>query len=123
MSRQQTRGHKNGCAEDLKTKDKLLASIHKISSLLTRPISLDTILTSIVKETSLVFGFTRLAIFLVNKKRNLLECRYIHGFNPQDSERALRFPYRLEDQDCAETRVARYGKTIYMSKRIKKTPG
>lgn len=114
MARQQTKGHKNGCAEDLKTKDKLLASIHKISSLLTRPISLDRILTSIVKETSLVFAFTRLAIFLVNKERNLLECRYIHGFNPQDSERALRFPYRLEDQDCAETQVARLGKTIYI---------
>jgi two-component system NtrC family sensor kinase len=99
---------------DLETKDKLLASIHKISSLLTRPISLDTILTSIVKETSLVFGFTRLAIFLADKDRGLLECRYIHGFSPEDSERALRFPYRLDDHDCVETRVARYGKTTFV---------
>jgi len=99
---------------DLKTKDKLLASIHKISSLLTRPISLDKILTSIVKETSLVFGFTRLAIFLADKDRGLLECRYIHGFSPEDSERALRFPYRLDDHDCVETRVARYGKTTFV---------
>lgn len=99
---------------DLKTKDKLLSSIHKISSLLTRPIALDTILTSIVKESSLVFGFTRLAIFLADKDRGLLECRYIHGFNPQDSERALRFPYRLDDHDCVETRVAGLGKTIFV---------
>ncbi len=101
-------------ASDLKTKDKLLSSIHKISSLLTRPISLDAIMTSIVKETCLVFGFTRLAIFLADKDRNLLECRYIHGFNPHDSERALRFPYRLEHHDCIETRVAKCGKTTYV---------
>ncbi len=109
-------GHRGASsyAAELKTKDKLLASIHKISTLLTRPISLDKILTSIVKETSLVFGFTRLAIFLADKDRCLLECRYIHGFNPQDSERALRFPYRLNDHDCVETRVARMGKTIFI---------
>lgn len=101
-------------AAELKTKDQLLASIHKISSLLTRPISLDTILTSIVKETSQVFGFTRLAIFLADRDRSLLECRYIHGFSPDDSERALRFPYRLEGHDCVETRVARLGKTVFI---------
>ena len=96
------------------TQDKLLSSIHKISSLLTRTISLDKILTSIVKETCLVFGFTRMAIFLTDKDRRLLECRYIHGFNAQDSERAHRYPYRLGDQDCVETRVAHQGKTVFV---------
>ena len=96
------------------TPDKLLSSIHKISSLLTRTISLDKILTSIVKETCLVFGFTRMAIFLADKDRRLLECCYIHGFNAQDSQRARRFPYRLGDQDCVETRVAQQGKTVFV---------
>jgi len=114
MSKKQGDRGSASYAAELKTKDQLLASIHKISSLLTRPISLDKILTSIVKETSLVFGFTRLAIFLADKDRCLLECRYIHGFNPQDSERALRFPYRFDDHDCVETRVARLGKTIFI---------
>jgi PAS domain S-box-containing protein len=99
---------------DGKAQDRLLASIHKISSLLTRSISLDRILTLIVRETSLVFGFTRLAIFLLDREQGLLECRYIHGFNAQDSERALRFPYRLADQDCVETRVVRFGRTLYV---------
>ncbi|MDR2549302.1 MAG: GAF domain-containing protein [Desulfobulbus sp.] len=103
-----------GYLDELETKDKLLASIHKISSLLTRPISLDTILTAIVKEISHVFDFTRLAIFLTDRDRQLLECRYIHGFSPDDSERALRFPYRLLSHDCVETKVARLGKTIYV---------
>ncbi len=96
------------------TPDRLLSSIHKISSLLTRPMSLDRILTLIVKETSLVFGFTRMAIFLLNRDRTLLECKYIHGFNSPDSDRAFRLPYRLADQDCVETRVARLGATIYV---------
>lgn len=99
---------------DGKTKDRLLSSIHKISSLLTRSISLDRVLTLIVRETSLVFGFTRMAIFLLDKDQDLLECRYIHGFNAQDSERALHFPYRLADQDCVETRVVRFGRTMYV---------
>ncbi|NLX19139.1 MAG: GAF domain-containing protein [Desulfobulbus sp.] len=102
------------CLEDLRTRDRLLSSIHKISSLLTRSISLDTVLTLIVKETTEVFGFTRLAIFLTDRDRELLECRYIHGFNPQDTERALQLPYRLKDHDCVETRVALYGKTVYV---------
>jgi two-component system NtrC family sensor kinase len=101
-------------ATDAQTTEILLASIHKISSLLTRPISLDRILTSIVKETCQVFGFTRMAIFLTDKKRGLLECKYIHGFNSQDSKRALRYPYQLGDQDCVETRVARFGRTVYV---------
>ena len=48
------------------TTETLLTSIHKISTLLTRPLSLDRILTSIVKETCQVFGFTRMAIFLTD---------------------------------------------------------
>lgn len=114
MSQQQNRRYRSTGSDDVHTKDKLLASIHKISSLLTRSISLDTILTLIVKETSQVFGFTRLAIFLTDKERELLECRYIHGFSPHDSERALRFPYQLALHDCVETRVAHFGKTIYV---------
>ncbi len=99
---------------DKQTKDILLTSIHKISTLLTRPLSLDRILTSIVKETCQVFGFTRMAIFLTDKDRGLLECTHIHGFSNLASKRAARYPYRLFDQDCVETRVARFGRTIYV---------
>ena len=101
------------CLSELKTKERLLSSIHKISSLLTRPISLDKILTCIVKETAQVFGFIRVGIFLTNKDKGLLECKYLIGFNPEETERALTKPYRLADHDCLDTKVARYGKTIY----------
>ena len=101
------------CLSELKTKERLLSSIHKISSLLTRPISLDKILTCIVKETAQVFGLIRVGIFLTNKDKGLLECKYLIGFNPEETERALTKPYRLADHDCLDTKVARYGKTIY----------
>ncbi|MDX9840049.1 MAG: GAF domain-containing protein [Desulfobulbus sp.] len=114
MPRPSRNGETAALLVDLRTKDKLLASMHKISSLLTRPIPLDRILTAIVRETCLVFGFTRMAVFLANPARTLLECRYIHGFNARDSERAFRLPYRLLDQDCVETRVARHGRALYV---------
>ena len=114
MPNKQPRPARGPSPSDGKTKDNLLSSIHKISRLLTRPMSLDTILTSIVKETSQVFGLTRLAMFLLDKDRGLLECKYIHGSNAQDSTRAFRLPYRLTDQDCVETRVVRFGTTIYV---------
>ena len=98
---------------ELKTKERLLSSIHKISSLLTRPISVDKILTCIVEETAKVFGFVRVGIFLTNKDKGLLECKYLIGFNSEETERALTKPYRLADHDCMDTKVARYGKTIY----------
>ncbi len=98
---------------ELRTKERLLSSIHKISSLLTRPISLDQILNSIVKETYQVFGLTRVGIFLTDKDKGLLECKYIIGLSPEETERALTKPYRLADHDCLDTKVARYGKTIY----------
>jgi len=100
---------------EVKAKDKLLSSIHRISSLLTRPISLEKVLTAITEETSIVFGFTRVDISLVNEQDpNLLECKYVMGFSPEERERALRIPFRLDKHDCVETRTVRMGKVIYL---------
>ncbi len=110
MSKKQSATH---YLSELKTKERLLSSIHKISSLLTRPISLDKILTCIVKETAQVFGFIRVGIFLTDRDKGWLECKYLIGFSPEETERALTKPYRLADHDCMDTKVARYGKTIY----------
>jgi PAS domain S-box-containing protein len=109
-----TAAAENRYVAELRAKDRLLHSIHKIGSLLTRPISLDKILTTIVKETSQAFGFTRVAIFLADKERKLLECKYLIGFSAEASERALHLPYHLEKHDCIETKVAGHGKTIYV---------
>ncbi|MBN2515889.1 MAG: GAF domain-containing protein [Deltaproteobacteria bacterium] len=99
---------------ELKMNDRLLSSIYKISSLLTRSTSLDKILTTIVEEASRVFGYTRVGIFLINKDLHLLECKYAIGFRKHEADRAFRFPFDLEKDDCVETLVAKKGKTVYI---------
>jgi Nif-specific regulatory protein len=96
------------------SKERLLSSIHKISNLLTRPVTLDRILTEIVKETSRVFGFTRVAIFLKDGESSLLECKYLIGFKPDEKHRALSRPFRLDRHDCIETAVVKTGKTVFI---------
>ncbi len=99
---------------ELRRRDGLLASIHKISRLLTRPAPLDKILMAIVKQTAVAFGLKRVGIYLTNKDKTLLECKYIIGFDPRETKIALTRPFRLNDQDCIETRVARFGKTTFV---------
>ena len=100
---------------ELETKNKLLSSIHKISGLLTQPISLDRVLNAIVEETAGVFRFSRVNISLINKKnKNLLECKYVIGFTPEEAQRALSIPYQMDKHDCLETSVIKTGKTVYM---------
>ncbi len=97
---------------EVKTKDKLLSAIHKISRLLNRPITRDKILQALVNETKRVFDFHRVVIFLVNK--NLLEVAYVIGFSPKEVARARKYPLDLNRDQCRETLVAKTGKTIYI---------
>ena len=99
---------------DLHAKDRLLTSVHKISHLLTRPISLDTVLTAIVEETAHVFGYDRVAIYLVSKDKRLLECKYEIGFTPEEMEIAFQRPFNLERHECIETLVVKTGQTVYI---------
>jgi two-component system, NtrC family, sensor kinase len=99
---------------DLQAKDRLLNSIHKISSLLTRPVSLDTVLTAIVEETSHVFGYDRVAIYLVSKDRRRLECKYEIGFAHEEMEIAFQRPFHLERHECIETLVVKTGQSVYI---------
>ena len=112
-------------ATELETKDKILNSIFKISGLLTKSISLDKILTSIVEETSGVFGYSRIALFLYDKDRRMLDCKYLIGFTPHETRRAFSNPFHLDSHDCLETIVVKSGQTIYVKnhredKRLKK---
>jgi len=99
---------------DLYARDRLLSSVHKISGLLTQPVSLDSVLTAIVEETAHVFGYDRVAIYLVSKDKRLLECKYEIGFAPEEMEIAFQRPFSLERHECIETLVVKTGKTIYI---------
>ncbi|HQG83827.1 MAG TPA: ATP-binding protein [Syntrophales bacterium] len=99
---------------DLYARDRLLSSVHKISGLLTQPVSLDSVLTAIVEETAHVFGYDRVAIYLVSKDKRLLECKYEIGFAPEEMEIAFQRPFNLERHECIETLVVKTGNTIYI---------
>ena len=99
---------------DLYVKDRLLSSIYKISSLLTQPVSLDSVLTAIVEEASRVFGYDRVAIYLISKDLRLLECKYDVGFTPEEMEIAKQKPFSLERHECIETLVVKTGRTVYI---------
>jgi len=100
--------------EHLKKKDRLLASINKISRLLNRSITRDKILLAIVKEMKKVFDLHRSLIFLINKKENTLEVKYVIGFSPEETKRAFQYPLDMDKQQCRETLVAKTGKTVYI---------
>ena len=94
---------------EVKTKDRLLASINKISGLLNRPIQGEKILHQLVKEMKRVFDLKRVVIFLINRKENLLEVKYVVGFSPEEVERAFTYPLDMNTHQCRETLVAKTG--------------
>ncbi len=99
---------------EIKTKDRLLASINKISGLLNRPIQWEKILQQLVKEMKRVFDLQRVVIFLINKKENTLEVKYVVGFSPAEVTRAFKYPLDMNRHQCRETLVAKTGRMIYI---------
>jgi two-component system, NtrC family, sensor kinase len=99
---------------EVKTKDRLLTSINKISGLLNRPIQWEKILQQLVKEMKRVFDLQRVVIFLINKKENTLEVKYVVGFSPDEVKRAFKHPLDMNKHQCRETLVAKNGRTIYI---------
>lgn len=99
---------------EIKTKDRLLASINKISGLLNRPIQWEKILQQLVKEMKRVFDLQRVVIFLINKKENTLEVKYVVGFSPAEVARAFKYPLDMNRHQCRETLVAKTGRMIYI---------
>ena len=90
----------------------ILSSIYRISSLLTQPSPIDRVLNSIMETVTESLGFYRAALYLVHKEKELLECKWISGFTPEQEERARRKPYHLGRHECLETKVALTGKPI-----------
>ncbi|MCK9392992.1 MAG: GAF domain-containing protein [Syntrophales bacterium] len=100
--------------EHIRKKDRLLSSIYKISQLLNRSITSDKVLQALVKEMKRAFDLQRSLIFLINKKENKLEVKYVIGFSPVEVNRAFNYPLDMNKNVCRETLVAKTGKTIYI---------
>lgn len=92
--------------------ERLLCSIYRVSRMLTCSTSPARILSAILDEIANIFGFSRVAAFLVSEDERLLECKCLLGFQPEDRQRALEHPFRIESHQCMETWVLKTGKTV-----------
>ena len=101
------------CRKELETKNRVITSIFRISSLLTQNIDLDEILYSILLSAKNDLGFSASCLFMVNKDKNLLECRMITGFGDEGEYWAYNKPFHMGKHDCMETKAVKTGQVIY----------
>ncbi|MFB3925499.1 MAG: ATP-binding protein [Syntrophales bacterium] len=99
--------------KELDTKNRVIASVFRISNLLTQQIGLDEILRSILMSAEKDLGFSASCLFLINDDKKLLECRMVMGFGEENELRAYNKPFDLDRHDCIETRVVKDGKVVY----------
>jgi hypothetical protein len=88
----------------LEAKNRTIASIFRISGLLTQQISLDEILRSILMSAEKELGFSASCLFLIGDDQEHLDCRKVRGFGDQNEKRAYRKPFHLHRHDRIETR-------------------
>ena len=99
--------------KELEAKNRTIASIFRISGLLTQQAGLDDILRSILKSAEKDLGFSASCLFLVNDDREHLDCRMVMGFGEENEQQAYRKPFHLDRHDCIETRVVKSGRVIH----------
>ncbi|HRT26646.1 MAG TPA: hypothetical protein P5573_00845, partial [Syntrophales bacterium] len=99
--------------KELETKNRVIASVFRISNLLTQQILLDEILRSILMSAEKDLGFSASCLFLVSDDRRHLACRMVRGFGAENEIRAYQRPFDLDRHDCIETRVVRDGRVVY----------
>ncbi len=92
--------------------DHILSHVHKISTLLTEPSSVDRVLKVIMETVKKDLHFNRCSVYLVNKNNKKLECKYITGFSPQKEKFVMQRPFDITKHDCIETKVILSGKPI-----------
>jgi len=92
--------------------DHILSHVHKISTLLTEPSSVDRVLKIIMETVKKDLHFNRCSVYLVNKNNKKLECKYITGFSPQKEKFVMQRPFDITKHDCIETKVILSGKFI-----------
>jgi PAS domain S-box-containing protein len=98
---------------ELETKNRVIASVFRISNLLTQQIPLDEILRSILISAEKDLGFSASCLFLVGDDRKRLNCRLASGFGEENEIRAYKRPFDLDRHDCIETRVVKDGRVVY----------
>lgn len=96
--------------------DQILSHVHRISSLLTEPSSVDRVLKVIMETVKKDLHFNRCSVYLVNRENKKLECKYITGFSPEKEKFVMQRPFDITKHDCIETKVILSGKPILVKK-------
>jgi len=99
-------------SRELEAKNRTIASIFRISSLLTQRVSLDEILRSILISAEKELGFSASCLFLMNDDQEHLDCRMVRGFGEENEKQAYRKPFHMHRHDCIETRAVKCGEVI-----------
>jgi len=99
--------------KELEAKNRTIAAIFRLSTLLTQQVGLDEILRSILESAERELGFSASCLFLINEDREHLDCRMVRGFGEENERRAYRKPFHLERHDCIETRVVKSGEVVH----------
>jgi len=100
-------------SKELEAKNRTIAAIFRLSTLLTQQVGLDELLRSILESAEKDLGFTASCLFLINEDREHLDCRMVRGFGEENEKRAYRKPFHLERHDCIETRVVKSGEVVH----------
>ncbi len=98
----------------LPNKDKLLESVHRISSLLTSPSHIDNVLKKILDEVVDTMQFDRGIICLYDDTKENLITKVVKNYSPEEGRRAFSRQLNLKKHDCLETRVAKFGHCIIL---------
>ncbi len=99
--------------KELEAKNRTIAAVFRLSTLLTQQVGLDEILRSILESAEKDLGFSASCLFLINDDREHLDCRMVRGFGEENERRAYRKPFHVERHDCIETRVAKTGEVVH----------
>ncbi len=92
--------------------DHILSHVHRISTLLTEPSSVERVLNVIMETVKKDLYFNRCSVYLINKENKKLECKYITGFSPEKEKFVMQRPFDMTKHDCIETKVILWGKPI-----------
>ncbi|MCU0531008.1 MAG: ATP-binding protein [Syntrophales bacterium] len=100
-------------SKELEAKNRTIAAVFRLSTLLTQQVGLDEILRSILESAEKDLGFSASCLFLINDDREHLDCRMVRGFGEENERRAYRKPFHVERHDCIETRVVKSGEVVH----------
>ena len=93
-------------------KDKVLASIFRISALLTTPSRVDEILERILDEVVGTIGFDRGIIRLFDETKRFLHAKVMKNYTPEERNRVFSAPLDIKKDDCMAVKVALTGELM-----------